>query len=104
VINFVGSCVIALLAMWAIWSRVRDRTRSVQDAVEYVRKMVPTEATRDPVVVLAKAHPLSDHMIKEIARVQGFQYAGPGSTGNGVRALKFTRRPTSRRKAARSVR
>jgi hypothetical protein len=104
VVNFVGSCIIALLAMWAIWSRVRDHTRTVEAAVGYVRKKTPEKATADPVVVIARALPLSDHMIKEVARAQGFEYAGPGSTGNGVRAFKFTRRPIARRKAPRSVR
>lgn len=103
-VNLVGSCIIALLAIWAIWSRIRDRRRTVENAVEYVRKTMPENATGDPVVVLAKAHPLSNHMIKEVARAQGFEYAGPGSTGSGVRAHKFTRRPIVRRKAPRSVR
>ena len=101
---FVFACATALFAIWVVWSRIRDRHRRLDTAVEYVRKSLPKNATGDPVVILAKAHPLSDHMIKEVARAQGFEYAGPGSTGNGVRAFKFTRRPPIRRKAPRSVR
>lgn len=72
---FVVGFIFAVLAIWLIVSRIRLRRRPVQDAIDYVIRSLNSPRTDNhSEVVLKRAIPLSDHMVKDIADARGYRF------------------------------
>lgn len=97
--ELIGGAVILVTALWLVWSRVRVRFHTVDQAADYVleelAKGTPTGELSK--VAVWEAHPLTDHMIKELALSKGFQYREEGPMAGGYRGLRFARRPQKRK-------
>jgi hypothetical protein len=89
-----------IISLWLTWTRIQVRLQSVDKAIENVRHAlakggVDGEPSKVP---FWSAHPLSDHMIKELAAKEGYDYRGEGVVPGSARALEFTRRPGTERR------
>jgi hypothetical protein len=92
----------ALITLWHTRSRIQVRLQTVDKATDHV---LVSLAQGDPhgrggpsKVQFWATHPLSRHMIKEVAASAGYDYHGEGVVAGGARALEFTRRPGMERK------
>jgi hypothetical protein len=97
--ELIGDVVIFAATLWLVWSRVRVRFNNVDQAVDYVlRELAKGTPTGElSKVAVWEAHPLTDHMIKELARSKGFQYREEGPMAGGYRGLRFARRQQKRK-------
>ncbi|MEW2501641.1 hypothetical protein AB0878_14280 [Amycolatopsis sp. NPDC047767] len=102
--NVIGASVVALVALSLLVDRLRRRTQRLGKAVEQVHrelaKLRPGSETA--LVAVWSAHPLSDHMIKELATARGYRCVGERMTYNGARGLEF-KPPQQRRKLSLDV-
>lgn len=99
--TIIGSSLFAVVVLWVVAGRVKAPFQGLGSGVGSVRRELYGSTTSDGHVEVTawKAQPLSDHMIKELAAAEGFTYAGETSRYGSV-VLRFTRRSTSRKKAA----
>jgi hypothetical protein len=98
--TLVGAIAIFAVTMWLVWTRVRVRFHDVDQAVDYVLGELAKETPTGELskVAVWEAHPLSDHMIKELAQSRGFRYREEGPMAGGYRGLRFSRRPQKPKK------
>lgn len=87
----VGASLMALLAIYwlAVWLRIL--TQNTQTAVQSVQAKLDSaqESRREARIPLKSSYPLSAGMVKEVARMRGWQYIGGGGS-EGVSKLRFT--------------
>lgn len=104
-INVVGAALFALVVLWIVGDRIRRWTQSVEKARAQVAQELgkPRPAGEPAEVTAWSAHPLSEHMIKDLAESRGFRYLGEKGTYNGTRALTFQPPKQPKRKLPRDV-
>lgn len=73
-VNVVGAGLIALVALWILADRIRRWTQNADAARRFVlRELARVRPPGEPSEVpIWAAHPLSEAMITELARLQGF--------------------------------
>jgi hypothetical protein len=105
VVDVIGAGLFALVVLWIVGDRVRRWTQNVDKArgrvAQELGKPRPDGAPSE--VTVWSAHPLSDHMIKELAATEGYRYLGEKRTYNGTRALTFQPPKKSKRKLSLDV-
>lgn len=91
--TLVSACLVALVLLWVSGERVVARFQRVGKAVSRVRRdLSGTRSSEGYVEVTSwKAHPLSEHMVKELAAAEGLEYVHE-STKYGSRYMRFTQR------------
>jgi hypothetical protein len=105
VVDVIGAGLFALVVLWIVGDRIRRWTQNVDKAMDQVvqelGKPRPDDAPSE--VTVWSAHPLSDHMIKELAVIKGYRYLGEKRTYNGTRALTFQPPKKTKRKLSLDV-
>lgn len=90
--TLIGLLLFAAVLLWVASERVLSRFQRAGRGAESVRRELagrgPGDGTVD--VTVWRAHPLTDHMIKEIALSKGYRFVLETST-NGSRVLRFAR-------------
>lgn len=100
---FIGSILMALIALWYLGTRVRARFQHVDKAVDRTRKKLAHSAGYEQAYVIEwEVYPLSDYMIKKIANDAGFEFERKGTSG-GASALVFSPPKRPRRKLSLDV-
>ncbi|RCW43121.1 hypothetical protein DFQ14_1078 [Halopolyspora algeriensis] len=99
--TIIGSSLFALVMLWVAMDRIIPLFQSVGKAAARVRGDLYGSRNSDGYAEVArwKIHPLSDHMVKEIASAEGLRYVRD-STRYGSRYMQFFDHPQSRKKAS----
>ncbi|SFT06827.1 hypothetical protein [Saccharopolyspora flava] len=89
-VSSIGGIVFALVMLWVAGERVMARFQRPGRGVASVRRDLAGRRSLEGEVhvVVWKAHPLSDHMIKELATSEGFKFVDESSL-HGSRVLRF---------------
>lgn len=89
--TLIGVALFDLVVLWIVVDRVRKKTQTLNKGADQVFKdLARTRSPEEPAVVTVwSAHPLSDHMIKELVGAKGYKYVGERTTYNGTRGLQF---------------
>lgn len=90
--TIIGCSLFAAVALWIAAERVLARFQSAGRGADSVRRELGGRRTGDGhiEVTVWRAHPLSDHMIKEIASSKGFRFVGETSR-YGSLVLRFVK-------------
>lgn len=91
--TLIGGLLFAAVMLWVALERVFARFQSTARGISSVRKdLAGRRRAGDGQVEVTvwRAHPLSDHMIKELARREGFQFTDEVSR-YGSLMLRFVR-------------